>query len=183
MLFDDSDIKIVGDKPSETVKKNIANKSGDEINEERIIAAKNLGKSIAQIYVEAVNSALFEDDEAAFDPQMLINRQILLGFTVSVSLDEFCVNDTVSGIAEKSFLDEVKKISDEIYENCSDTGSFSFYYLAYRRKTEVDRRIGQTFAMLCSHDGDSIYQELGEALYCWFISVVKKEIKKANLLK
>ena len=28
--------------------------------------------------------------------------------------------------------------------------------------------------MLCSHDGDPVYQELGEALYCWFLSAVRK---------
>ncbi|MBQ0083494.1 MAG: hypothetical protein KBS52_01850 [Clostridiales bacterium] len=181
MLFDDSDVKIVGDKPSETVKKNRNENVGDTVTDEMAAGAKMLGSAVASAYIGAVNTALSDDDET--DPQMLINRQILLCFTVSVTLDEFCVNDSVAGIAEKSFLDELRKMSPEIHENCSDTGAFSFYYLAYRRKTEVDRRIGQTFAMLCSHDGDSIYQELGEALYCWFISVVKKEIKKAGLLK
>jgi hypothetical protein len=32
--------------------------------------------------------------------------------------------------------------------------------------------------MLCSHDGDPIYQELGEALYCWFYSVVERTVKE-----
>ena len=62
-----------------------------------------------------------------------------------------------------------------------DSGAFSFYYLAYRRGNEVDRRIGQTFAMLCAHDGDPIYQELGEAIYCWFISRVSKKLKESGL--
>ena len=45
----------------------------------------------------------------------------------------------------------------------------------------MERRIGQTFAMLCSHDGDPIFQELGEALYCWFTAEIRKiaqELKK-----
>ena len=63
-----------------------------------------------------------------------------------------------------------------------DNGAFSFYYLAYRRGSEVERRIGQTFAMLCSHDGDPIYQELGEALYCWFLSVVKEEAENLKII-
>ena len=46
---------------------------------------------------------------------------------------------------------------------------------------DIERRMGQTFAMLCSHDGDPIYQELGEALYCWFSSVVKTEAEKLKL--
>ena len=59
---------------------------------------------------------------------------------------------------------------------------FSFYYLAFRRGNDVERRIGQTFAMLCSHDGDPIYQELGEALYCWFLSEVKASAKEQNII-
>ena len=180
MLFDDSDIKIAGAKPSETVKKYKTDKSAEDLSEDSVLAAKNLGKAIASDFINAVNNAVFDD---ASDPQMLANKQILLSFTVSVTLDEFCVSDAVSGVAEKSFLDEIHKNSPEIFDNCSDTGAFSFYYLAYRRKTEVDRRIGQTFAMLCSHDGDSIYQELGEALYCWFISVIKSEIERFKLIK
>jgi len=47
----------------------------------------------------------------------------------------------------------------------------------------VERRIGQTFAMLCSHDGDPIYQELGEALYCWFLSVVRDAAEEYNIIQ
>lgn len=176
MIFDDSDIKIAGEKSNNSVNTD----SETEINAIIVSAAKKLGEAVAVSYIGAVNSADFDDYS---DSQMIINKRILLSFTVSVALDEFCISDTVSGIAEKSFLDTVHKKSPELFENCSDTGAFSFYYLAYRRKTEVDRRIGQTFAMLCSHDGDSIYQELGEALYCWFFSAVKSEIEKAGLQK
>lgn len=179
-MFDDSDIKIVGEKPSETVKKHIGDYSDDLLPKELVERSNTLGKNLAEILLKNTDSVFVDD---ITDSQMLIQRRLLLSFTVNAILDEHCINDTVSGIAVKSFLDTLAKLSPQVYESCNDTGAFSFYYLAYRRRTEVERRIGQTFAMLCSHDGDPIYQELGEALYCWFVSVVKGEIEKLQLNK
>ncbi len=178
-MFDDSDMKIVGDRPSESVKNNsIA--AGDDLSPAEVNAAKELGIIIAEKFLSESDAITAPDGD---DSQMLLQRKLLLSFTISVSLDEYCKNDSISGIAEKSFLDKVKSISQELYLSCSDTGAFSFYYLAYRRKDDIERRIGQTFAMLCSHDGDPIFQELGETLYCWFSSVVKAATEKLNLQK
>ena len=179
-MFDDSDVKVVGAKPSETVKKHIGENSDELLPKELVERCKALGFCLAEKFLKSIDSVFVDD---ATDMQMLIQRRLLLSFTVNVILDEYCVNDTVSGIAVKSFLDTLSKTAPDIYESCNDTGAFSFYYLAYRRRTDVERRIGQTFAMLCAHDGDPIYQELGEALYCWFVSVVKSEIEKSNLNK
>ena len=76
---------------------------------------------------------------------------------------------------------ETKQNHPELYAGATDNGALSFYYLAFRRGNDSYRRIGQTFAMLCSHDGDPVYHELGEALYCWFSSVVKKQIEELGL--
>lgn len=177
-MFDDSDIKIASGPIIK--KQNHIDPDGDVLTPEQVKSSKLLGANIAERFIESVNTAFSDDAE---DTQLHLQRQLLLSFTVSVSLDEYCINDTVSGICEKSFLDTIKKKSPEIYNTCTDTGSFSFYYLAYRRQNDTERRIGQTFAMLCSHDGDPIYQELGEALYCWFASIVKKETEKLKLNK
>ena len=112
---------------------------------------------------------------------MFIHRRTLLSFTATVGFEQLSDNDAISGIAQKSFIDTVRTTDAKLYDTLSDTGAYSFYYLAFRRGNEVDRRMGQTFAMLCSHDGDPIYQELGEALYCWFLSVVKQAAKKRNI--
>ena len=178
-MFDDSDMKIVSDRPSESVKNYTTNHS-DDLTANEVKAAKELGLIIAEKFLSESNAITAPDGD---DSQMLLQRKLLLSFTISVSLDEFCRNDSISGIAEKSFLDKVKSISHELYLSCCDTGAFSFYYLAYRRKDDVERRIGQTFAMLCSHDGDPIFQELGETLYCWFSSVVKAATENLNLQK
>lgn len=176
----DSDIKIAGDKPSDAVRQNKAfaeNKA--DVSKEEIKNAKKLGAEIANEFIKSVNNATSENEQ--FDYGMLIQRQLLLAFTATVGFEQYCSSDTLRGIAQKSFGDTLKKENGELYKTSTDTGAFSFYYLAYRRGTEVDRRIGQTFAMLCSHDGDPVYQELGEALYCWFLSVVRRVAKEYNL--
>ena len=174
----DKDIKIVGDKPSKDIKKNIEEshiqQSPDKVS---IKNAKQWGKEVALKFIEdAKNAAVGEANY-----EMLIQRRMLLSFTATVGFEQLCSNDTLSGIAQKSFLDALKNTDCDLYLTCRDTGAFSFYYLAFRRGNEIDRRIGQTFAMLCSHDGDPIYQELGEALYCWFLSIVRKSAKNFNI--
>ncbi len=173
-MYSDNDIKIAGDKPSLDIKKNkemSTNRTGPD--KEQIKKAKEWGKAVAQKFIEdAKASENSQDDNTNLD--MLIHRRMLLSFTATIGFEQFCNDDTLSGIAQKSFIDTLKQKEPEIYKTSEDTGAFSFYYLAFRRGGEVDRRIGQTFAMLCSHDGDPIFQELGEALYCWFLSVVKQ---------
>ncbi len=171
----DSDIKIAGDKPSVDVKRNrlLAGEMGESTGERN--NAKYLGRAVAQIFSKDATNFKYEDDG---DYEMIVQRRMLLSFTATVGFERYCSDDTDAGIAQKAFIDYLKENNPEILKTSTDTGAFSFYYLAYRRGIEVDRRIGQTFAMLCSHDGDNVYQELGEALYCWFSSVVKEQAEK-----
>lgn len=171
MCFD-SDIKIAGDKPSRDIER-ARNQNGDMLDTDSLKKAEEIGRSVALHFIE---DSLVGDGEEFPDYELLVQRRFLLSFTATVGFEQYIKSEAFSGIAQKSFLDTVKAHSDELYKTSSDTGAFSFYYLAYRRGGEIDRRIGQTFAMLCSHDGDPIFQELGEALYCWFSSVVRNAV-------
>lgn len=176
----DLDIKIAGDKPSEDVKRNRAvAKNEDGPTKEEIAKARKWGKIVALKFIEDSKNSNGGEDTYY---EMLVQRRMLLSFTATVGFEQLS-GDTLSGIAQKSFLDTLRTTDVEIYNTSADTGAFSFYYLAFRRGSEIDRRIGQTFAMLCSHDGDPIYQELGEALYCWFFSVVKKAAEECGIIK
>ena len=176
MQTDDLDVKIAGDKPSIDVRRNkntpVQNSS---VNPAQIDGAKAVGKTVAESFI---SDAQTEVDPEFRDYDMILQRRLLLSFTATAGFEQYISDDTLVGIVQKSFLDTLNKHSAELYKTSSDTGAFSFYYLAFRRGSEVDRRIGQTFAMLCSHDGDPIFQELGEALYCWFSSVVRKAVNE-----
>lgn len=173
MRFDE-DIKIAGDRPSRSIPKNEPEEIKLE-SDENVAKAKKIGEEIAERYLE---DTVISDDENFNNAELLIQRRLLLSFTATVGLETYIADDALVGIAQKSFLDCVQKRSNTLRDSASDTGAFSFYYLAFRRKDDTERRIGQTFAMLCSHDGDPIFQELGEALYCWFLSVVKDTVSK-----
>ncbi len=183
-MFGDEDIKIVDRQPSRTVErfKEQEKKQKPELalDPDAIRRGRELGRRVAGAFVHAAEEPIAAEDSEN-DSEMLLQRKLLLSFTVSVAFERFCYDDSIAGIAQKSFLDTLKKTSDALYRSSSDTGAFSFYYLAYRRGSDVERRIGQTFAMLCSHDGDPIYQELGEALYCWFSSVVEETAASLSL--
>lgn len=186
-MCQDQDMKIVGSKPSDDVKKN-AELFSDVAEYEReksngnIARAKMLGEKLAAEFVE-----VFKKDELTFsenDSESLITQKVLLlSFTVMAGLEEFSPNMTLANTARTAFFDELNNLDKDLFGKSSDTGAFSFYYLSFRRGIEVDRRVGQTFAMLCSHDGDPIYQELGEALYCWFLSTVQNQVQKTEFVK
>jgi hypothetical protein len=176
-LYSDNDIKIAGDKPSEQIKKNREARLNENsgIDKAEIKKARSWGKAVALKFIEDARESSADGNEAT-NGEMLVQRRMLLSFTATVGFEQLSPDDALSGIAQKSFLDTIKAADSNLYRTSGDTGAFSFYYLAFRRGGEVDRRIGQTFAMLCSHDGDPIFQELGEALYCWFLSVVRKAV-------
>ena len=182
-LYSDNDIKIAGDKPSEQIKKNreATIKNNSDIDAATIQNAKKWGREVALKFIDDARKSSAEGNEAT-NGEMIMQRRMLLSFTATAGFEQLTDNDSLSGIAQKSFLDTIKIEDDEIYRTSGDTGAFSFYYLAFRRGGDVDRRIGQTFAMLCSHDGDPIFQELGEALYCWFLSVVKSSAKEIGII-
>ena len=186
-MFQDSDMKIVGEKPSSDVKKNIE-LYGDIVVYDKekangnIKKAKELGAVLATEFVSVCKKDELTISEN--DSESLITQKVLLlSFTVMAGLEEFCPNITIANAARSAFFDELHNLDEGLFEKSSDTGAFSFYYLSFRRGTEVDRRVGQTFAMLCSHDGDPIYQELGEALYCWFLSTVQKNVNQTEFVK
>jgi len=179
----DEDIKIAGDKPSVDVRLNrLKDAAGEEFSPEDIKKAKKLGEIIAEKYIAEAQKAL-EGDEGDFGYETLLQRRLLLSFTATVGFERFCKSDTLAGLAQKSFIDRLRAESEEMYKTSSDTGAFSFYYLAFRRGGEIERRMGQTFAMLCSHDGDPIFQERGEALYCWFSAEIRKTVCELKLDK
>lgn len=177
-LNNDLDIKIAGDRPSEDIKKNQKKEVNLEYTATDVQNAKKLGKEIARLFIDDATSA--EKNDANGNLEMMLQRRLLLSFTATVGFESYCKDDALGGIAQKSFIDAVKRENAQLYSSSSDTGAFSFYYLAFRRGGDIERRIGQTFAMLCSHDGDPIFQELGEALYCWFSAEIEKA---ANALK
>ncbi len=171
---EDRDIKIASNRPSADIKRHKEEAAATE-NKSYTAMGKRLGVEVAQKFVDALkDDALGGETD---NGELLLQRQILLSFAAISGFEQFCKDSGCISAAKRAFLEYIKKNHPELYSGATDNGALSFYYLAFRRGTDNLRRIGQTFAMLCSHDGDPVYHELGEALYCWFTSVVKKTEK------
>ncbi len=182
-LNEDRDIKIAGNRPSFDIKNNASPLStSEEFNRERengnTDRAKRLGRLVAEEICRSGDVLVGEADRNA---ELKSHRGVLITFAAVSGLELACPSAVTVYAAQNSFYNTLKDLAPVLYKNASDTGEFSFYYLAFRRGGDIERRIGQTFAMLCSHDGDPVYQELGEALYCWFSSVVKKKAEEVGL--
>ena len=188
-MCEDSDMKIAGAKPSRSVARAQADNTETiraELEQEKqsgnLDRARTLGMRLAEEFDRAQGEFAFGLDSGE-DGEVKLQRRLLLCFAVAVGLEQFTVSALVARTALNVFYNTLKKIDVEFYEDLNNTGAFSFYYLALRRGMDVERRIGQTFAMLCSRDGDPVYQELGEALYCRFLASVRGEIRRQNLLR
>lgn len=185
MKMCDEDIKIARPKGS---KIGIDTKSVPDVQEEydrenangNLSRARELGVSLAHEVVDKMGTFTMEDEESG-NIEMDVQRGLLMTFAATVVLEKMPSSSVVSLAAKNSFNAEIEKLSPVLYGAVGDSGAFSFYYLAYRRGADIERRIGQTFAMLCSHDGDPVYQELGEAIYCWFTSLAGKKFAASGL--
>lgn len=176
-MLEDRDIKIASDRPSVDIKRQ-KNESAATHNLSSTAMGRRLGVEVAQKFVEAQKGDSLGGETD--NEELLLQRQILLSFAAISGFEQFCSDTGCISAAKRSFLEYIKKNNPELYAGATDNGALSFYYLAFRRGSDNLRRIGQTFAMLCSHDGDPVYHELGEALYCWFTSVVKKAEKSIS---
>ena len=186
-MFEDNDIRIAGDKPSESLNhENSYPLSSEEFQNDRangnIHKAKELGKITADLLIESCKQHIKMLDESEEDSGISVQRILLLSFSATVAFEKFCPSTVTANMAQNTFFDAIEQSDPDIYKHSSDTGAFSFYFLAYRSGNDSERRIGQTFAMICGHDGDPIYQELGETLYCWFVGVIKEKAAEQNFI-
>jgi hypothetical protein len=66
------------------------------------------------------------------------------------------------------------------YDNISDGAAFTFYYLALRKDNNVEKNIGDRFAMLCSKEGNEKMAELGALI---FTRISEKVVEKTAELE
>ena len=172
----DEDVKIAGEKYVLDLKSDNPSKMGAAEDFEN---AKQAGIKLAEKIANTAAVPWGEEQDDSFD--LKLQRGLLLAFSAVVTVEELAVSERIKDIIKHEFYKELSKRDAGLYKGTTDSGAFSFYYLAYRRGIDIERRIGQTFAMLCAHDGDPIYQELGEALFCSMQSKTMKTIAEFAL--
>ena len=110
-MCQDHDMKIVGEKPSDDVKKNkelygdLAEYEKEKANG-NIAKTKQLGKELAAEFVSVCKKDELTISEN--DSESLITQKVLLlSFTVMAGLEEFCPNITIANAARSAFFDEL----------------------------------------------------------------------------
>ena len=112
-IENDSDVKIAGDKPSRDIKKNLTVTDERGVSAQQRAAAKKVGAVVAEQFLKDAND-LPEGDNT--DYELLMQRRVLLSFSATAGFEQYITDDTLSGVAQKSFLDALKKAGDEIYK-------------------------------------------------------------------
>ncbi len=141
-------------------------------------SARAIGFNLAESSNQAEKG--FELD---INDSLLLQRRLLLCFAVSTSLEEYASSVQIARTALNTFYDTLKRSDPEFYDDIGSQGAMTFYYHAKRQNGDTVRRIGQTFAMLCGNDGDPVSQELGEALYCRYVNMVREHLEQFKLAK
>ena len=140
------------------------------INEQKgsrnIRRAMQLGASLVMEIdrcIPDLNSGVFALPED-YDP-MLLHRSMLMVFSMIIGLEQYIPGKALVGTALNVFSATLKKEDPKLYDDMSATGSFTLYYLAYRRDGDPKRRVAQAFAMLCGDENSEDLIQVGEAIY------------------
>ncbi len=180
MAFDDSDVKIFTD--SDTISDNsyevsVIAEMTKHRNNGNILKAKQLGKHLAEIFVDEpslLNQLEGEIGKIDCDDDNMYHIKVLLVFTAEYCINHLLPATLLSNTAVNALYDTVIKKASEFYDRLDDAAEYSFYYLAVRKGVDISKNIGVSFAMLCGEDKNEYYTNLGKRLF----EVAEHEIQK-----
>lgn len=118
----------------------------------------------------------------ANDPEILYQIRVLATFTAESGMHTLIANQLLATTAINAFYERLMTRAPEFYNNISDGGAFTFYYLALRKGGDTAARIGETFAMLCDMENNERVKALGTQIYETFSLYVKDQIGKAGFV-
>ena len=185
---DDSDIKIFSssNKESEITKDHSFNIINQELNEQTINGNISKSKKLGNIFADMV--FIGKDDINTIplvekDDIFLNQCRILCALTIVVGIETFAPNHLVARTSVSNFYESLHNNSPELYKDLEISAAFSFYFLDIRRgDTNVDEKIGTTFAMLCLQKENPDYIKQGKLLYNNFIQKTEKIIKDMGFI-
>lgn len=181
---DDSDMKIAGREPKVDAGDAAVTEANDlKIQRENgnIEKANRLGSELCGKFLDKDGISAFGSDKA--EPAVLTTqRRLLLAFAVDTTVENTVKSSILRDVIIKSFYDNLKNVLPSFYEDLNKSGSFSFYTLCVRRGVDIEKYVGETFAMLAGKEGDKLMAEFGKALYLEFIDVIMKTVNSYNFI-
>ena len=159
-MYDDSDMKIVGEYSAEEDSAEVTSRLLRQEQENGNLArARTLGHLLAQTLGK---------DEQPLTPgnrAVTVQRWLLLTFAVEVQLEKLLPTSIAAQTAFNKFYETMRTDAPAIYEELQNNGSLSFYYLCLQDGEHAEQKIGETFASLCGHAEDRDFASAGTQLY------------------
>lgn len=170
MYCDDSDIKIVPDRPSEIfdTSEGAAVAFVREKNNGNMEKARILGTRFAE--------ALFSDDRKGIafgigemdDANTIAQRKVMFTHVVGQVIEDIAPNSIVAQSALSAFYDRIQQDSAEIYDQVTETAAVTMYMLASRTTADDPQAYGGVFARLCGQEGNPLFVQYGSELANYF---------------
>lgn len=172
--YDDSDMKIFGGQAeSDAAGAAEVQQLAQEMKRQRLngnsARAKRVGARLAAIAPGGEN----EDSRDLSDvlgetlpaPYVMYQIRVLLIFTAESYIHRLLPTSFLATTAINALYDTLIENEPRFYDNISDGAAFTFYYLRLRSGGNIDRGIGESFAMLCDREDDEEFIDLGSNVY------------------
>jgi hypothetical protein len=185
MQYDDSDMKIVPDRPSELFdsSEGAANAFVREKNNGNMEKAHQLGIRFAQELTNESSGIPFFGTGKFDNEETLRQRKVLFAYIVHQVIDDIAPNSIVAQSALSAFHETIQESMPEIYKTITDTLTFSLYILSSRSAPDDPRAIGKVFAQLCQRADDPIFVDYGKELAEYFIMHCTQVVLDAQLIR
>lgn len=172
--YDDSDMKIFGNAADDSVNAEEVRQLMQEMKRQRVNGnserAKRVGARLAAIVPGGENedsrsfSAILGETLPA--PYVMYQIRVLIIFAAESNLHRLLTTSFLATTAVNALYDTLTENEPRFYDNISDGAAFTFYYLRLRSGGDINRGIGEAFAMLCDRENDESYIKLGSEVYC-----------------
>ena len=142
--------------------------------------ARVIGKHLSKLFIDEVNrlDSLPEEFQGSKVRQ---NTGVLFLFSAETALNMFLPTNTLATIAISALNDRLEDRKSDLFRNVYESPAYSFYYLNIRKGSEdIPNDIGSAYAMLCSHENDPAFIEMGSSLYNMVLDEVESDVKKAK---
>ncbi|MBC8584983.1 hypothetical protein [Youxingia wuxianensis] len=184
MTFDDSDIKIMPDDPSEVfdMSEGAANAFVRETNNGNMEKAKKLGAQFAAGLIDPNCVCVFGVGELD-TVNTISQRKVLFAYVVNQVIEEMAPNSIVAQSALSSFYDAVQQQDAKTYELINDSAAFTMYILQARLVPNDGQGMGEVFAKLCGQEGQRLYINYGKELYNYFTITCTEQVLAADMIR
>lgn len=187
-MHDDSDIKIFKAKSDDTDGGDLfalAEEMRRHIVNGNSAKAKELGARLADISPDSENLGeelnKFVRNSAVDEPVKIQLKTLMLFCAEYTLLNELC--PMLSTTATEAMYDKLKADTPVYYNGISNGAAVSFYYLAVKRRNDIAKAVGESFAMLCEAESSKLMAMLGENVFSLTCDIIKNIIAEYKFEK